>query len=254
MSAEEDYVVEFFSRVGINAQKIPESNEKSPDFLIEYNGVKILVELKTKFDNQSLIKRRKEAFKNDQIFEYVTVGQRQNSISSSIEKAYRQLSNRKQKVGADFCYIFLLAAGMYSHAQFEKIEATLYGLKHIITTGFDQPIIKKCYYYTFNEFYRFKDILDGAFVVGGGSVFLYLNDRSLQYPATKNSLFVKRFLPAVIDPQQEEAENLAYVITENIDRKNEDKLKDHLKEKYQLANVITFDWPYFAATSKLLIE
>ena len=145
-------------------------------------------------------------------------GKEKQSISSAIEKAYKQLLNRKKKIGADFCYIFLLAAGHYTSAQIRQFEATLYGSKEILSIEHGTPEPKTCYYYTFSDFYRYKEVLDGAFILGENFGRLCLNDQSEQYPSTKESSFVKTFLPGVLDPLQLEAEGKAYSITENINR------------------------------------
>ena len=44
---------------GFNVQKIPECGVKTPDFLAEHSGERLLIELKTKMDDQEeLLKKQ----------------------------------------------------------------------------------------------------------------------------------------------------------------------------------------------------
>lgn len=253
VSAEEKHISDFFAEYGLQAHKIRESDEKSPDFYIEAHGAKILVELKTKFDDEELMKSREKAFAKDELFEYSTIWDRKNSISSAISKAYKQLSHRKKKIGADFCYVFLLATGNYTSAQLRQFESTLYGSKEILSSkhGSPEPQKKTCYYYTFSDFYRYKEVIDGAFILGKNFGRLCLNDQSVQYPSARESAFVKAFLPGVLDPQQLEEDGKAYSITESIDRRDKELLNEYLKSKYKLEKIIAFNWPQLTVISRI---
>ena len=55
--------MEFFSKYGFSIEKIPTSNEESPEFLVIDGNCKILVELKTKFDDKELLASQKAVLK-----------------------------------------------------------------------------------------------------------------------------------------------------------------------------------------------
>lgn len=252
MSLEEDCIIEFFDNFGMKAIKIKESIEESPDFFIEFGSEKILVELKTKIDDNELIKRREQAFENDELFERATVIARSNSISKRIRKAADQLSAYKQKLGADYCYVFLVANGEYQSEQIGKFKTSLYGDKDIIPMGadFDRGI-KKCYYYTNSDFFNNRKVLDGAFVLGGNFVCLCINSVSDNYENVIKSDFVEVFRPGVLNPIELEDEGSAYIMDAPIDRANETALKKYLCEKYSLNHIVPFNWPQFAITSRI---
>ena len=98
MNQVENQVIEFFSLYGISAEKIPESSEKTPDFLVKLAGCKILVELKTKIDSKELIEKREDAFKKGEMYEHTAVIARNNPISKRISTAYKQLKAQKKKI------------------------------------------------------------------------------------------------------------------------------------------------------------
>ena len=253
---EEDYVIDFFHSFGLQAVKIEESIDESPDFIIEYAGEKILIELKTKVDDKELIKARETAFENDVPYERATVIARSNPISKRIRKAADQLSSYKQKLKADHCFVFLLANGEYQSEQIGKFEASLYGDKDIIPMGddFDRGI-KKCYYYTNSDFFNNRMVLDGAFVLGRNGGRLCINSVSDNYESVTRSKFVERFRPGVLDPNELENKGSAFVMDALIDRSDEDALKKYLCEKYSLNHIVPFNWPQFTVTSKIdLIE
>lgn len=59
MNELESKVIEYLSRFSIVAEKIHESNNKTPDFLINQEE-KILIELKEKIDQDELYEKKKK--------------------------------------------------------------------------------------------------------------------------------------------------------------------------------------------------
>ena len=252
MSIEEDYVINFFSGYGLRAVKIPESSEESPDFLIECGDERILVELKTKVDNKDLIEKRERSFEKGEMFEKSTVIARNNAISKRIRKASDQLSTQKEKLEADYCYVFLLANGQYQSEQLGVFETSLYGDKHIIPMedDFDRGI-KKCFYYTNSDFFNNREVLDGAFILGGSFGRLCINSISSNYFEVVKSAFVDVFRPGVLDPVELEKKGEAYIADTAIDRSDDQALKAYLCEKYHLNKIVPFNWPQYAVTSRI---
>lgn len=255
MSREEDYIIDFFKVYDLKAEKIPESSEESPDFLIKLGYENILVELKTKIDSSDLIERREEAFEKGEAYARTTVIGRHNAISKRIRKASCQLKSQKNKLGADYCFVFLLANGVYQSEQLGIFETSLYGDKDIIPMGddFDKGV-KKCYYYTNSDFFNNREILDGAFILSGNFGRLCINSVSENYSNTIKSRFVETFRPGVLCPIEREGKGEAYVIDAPIDRSDENALNNYLCEKYNLNKVVPFNWPQVTVTSKVKVD
>ncbi len=254
MSREENYIIDFFKVYNLKAEKIPESSEESPDFFIELGDEKVLIELKTKIDSSDLIERREKAFEKGEAYERTAVIGRHNAVSKRIKKASGQLKSQKNKLGADYCYVFLLANGVYQSEQLGVFETSLYGDKDIIPMGddFDKGI-KKCYYYTNSDFFNNREILDGAFILGGEFGRLCINSVSENYSNVIKSRFVEAFRPGVLCPVERESKGEAYVIDTPIDRSDENALNSYLCKKYNLNKIVPFNWPLITVTSQIKV-
>lgn len=252
MNGEENYIIDFFKVYGLTAEKIPESSDESPDFLIDCGNEKILVELKTKIDSTELLDRRENAFESGEAYERAAVIARDNAISKRIRKAAGQLKAQKNRLGADYCFVFLFANGVYKSEQLGVFETSLYGDKDIIPMGddFDKGI-KKCYYYTNSDFFNNRSVLDGAFILGENFARLCMNSVSGNHRHAIQSQFVETFRPGVLCPKERESRGEAYIIDDPVDRSDEDALNSYLCKKYGLNKIVPFNWPQFTVTSRI---
>ena len=246
MNQNEKHIIDFFKTVGIYPEKIPVSSEKTPDFLIKHKEDNILIELKTKLDSDELIKKRENDFKKGETHEYITSISRDNPISNKIKKAYKQLKAQKKRYDADFCFIILLSAGYSKHTQFLKIETTLFGKKYIHPADEDSTIEgKEYFYFTNSDFNKYKDIIDGAFIIADQYCKLCINSLSANYPDFIKSDFVKTFHPYVIDPLVLEGKGEAFIVEGGVDRSDEHSVKKYICEKYGLKKIIAVDFPEY---------
>jgi len=255
MDKNEQVVIDFFSLFDLQAEKIPESEEKTPDFFLESNGKKILIELKTKLDDSNLLKKQEEVYRQSKIFEHIDVLERKNSISGRTKKAYKQLSKQKKVYNADFCFVSFLIRGQCLSNQYEQILSTLFGSKNIVLMGddFDNGI-KKCYYYSNSDFFNYKDILDGAFIIINNSYTLCINTHSVNYKELKKSEFLKLFNERVLDPLEQEVNGKAYILDSAIPRDDKNALNEYLCKKYGLKKIVPFDCSSFTFSSKIEIS
>ena len=249
----ENRIIEFFNRFDIRAEKIPESDEKTPDFFIEHKGDRILIELKSRFDSDELTEKRENDFKKGQIHEFNTMISRDNQTSNRVKDAYKQLKTQKKEYDADYCYIFLLASGFHPHTQFSKFEMNLYGIKEIMSVGDEiYKGHKKCFYYTHSDINRIRNIIDGAFIMMKDQFYrLCINNLSVNHHDSKESDFVKRFYPHVQDPLDQEGNGEAYIVEGDIDRSDEESVKSYISKRYGLKKFNAFDWPEFNATTQI---
>ena len=189
------------------------------------------------------------------MYEHTAVIARNNPISKRISTAYKQLKAQKKKYDADYCYVFLLAAGFHQSVQLSKFETTLYGDKDIIPMGDEfHKGIKKCFYFTDSDFYQYKDTIDGALVLGGEFSRLCINNLSVNYPDSKESNFVKAFHPNVLDPLDLEKIGEAYIVEGEINRSDDQAVTRYICEKYGLKKIVPFYWPQYDYTSQIKIK
>ncbi len=254
MLEDEDLVIAIFDFFGFKAEKIPESNEKSPDFIIETDSKRILIELKTKYDSREFNKKRNNSLSSNGIFEHRDVLNRSNTMSRIIKDGYKQLKERKVKERADECYLFLLASEPFAYNKFEQFYSTVYGLKFIICLGESAPPPRNCFYYSFNDFYRFRDIIDGAIISDGKKLKFCINTFSPRYKYVNENTFINSFNPGIVDPMHMEKNGEAFVLDSDIDRRNIDELNVFLEKKYDLEKVAKGNLPSITIESTISIE
>jgi hypothetical protein len=106
----ESKVKDWFSKHGYEINKIPESNEESPDFLIADETSTYLLELKTKFPSKEEIDERRQILSSGELHNVDEIIIFQKGLSKIISKAKNQLKNYKK--GEDVLrLVWLLSAG-----------------------------------------------------------------------------------------------------------------------------------------------
>jgi hypothetical protein len=246
MSNLEDYVIEYLENFSVVAEKIPESNEKTPDFLIEQEET-VLIELKEKSDSEDKHKEQKEVLDNNSVYEHITTTGHNNRISGVITGGMKQLENKKSKHDCDFCLLFFVANGVAPGSQAEQIQATLYGKKNVIDFDSQSSVSISCYYAYFSDFFRYKKTLDGAFLASKGRVILLLNDQSPNFQKLKDSSFIKKFQGkiSIIDPVELERDNQIYIADFDADRKDEALITSLVFNKYKIKKGLLIDFPNY---------
>jgi len=237
MNKYEEIVVKFFDSINMKAEKIAEYDEKTPDFLLaDYE--KILVELKVKLDTKDDHKEMAKILADNDVFSNTEKIKYTGKIANIIKLAVKQLKSQKQITDSKFCFLFIIADGISPTSQLKQLEMTLYGAKAVSESSSVQT--KYCYYFGESQFFRYRNILDGVFVgnLAAGKVSLFLNNLSENYNELLNSSFLNalRKCVPIIDPVELEHGGQIYMITENIDRKNENLVQQHLFSKYEIEN------------------
>ena len=240
----EKYVETFFEAAKLKAKKIPESNEKTPDFLIS-DEVNILVELKEKRDDEKDLSKRQCSFDEDEIFEHVQGLGYRNRLSGIIGGASKQLKSQKINTDSTFCFIFVVMNGISPNAQISQFSSTLYGKKNVLNATSSSGPYTECYYFTHSEFYKHADIIDGAFLVKSGHLELLINDKSPRYKDVINSKFVSRFQGYITDPIELEASGKIFYNDSTISRKDEEAVKSYIFDKYRIQRGFAFDFPHY---------
>lgn len=243
-SKEEKFIKQVFNHFGYNLKKVDESETKSPDFLTSDKGFTILLELKTKNENGDILDARKKALDDGEIYSKSTSLARNNNISKLVQKAAKQLSAKKDIVGADFCFVILHANGVASSYHLSQFEASIYGSVNLITYTSPSEPLKPCYYFYNSDFFNHRDIIDGAFLVGENNLQFCLNDLSPRYELVKQSGIFALFESGTIDPVEKENSGKAYSVRAAIDRSSENTLLEHIIEKYALKNATPFNFAH----------
>lgn len=231
----EKEVIEFFERLSMSIKKIPESSEKTPDFLID-SFERVLIELKAKFDSKELQLEQKQALDKGDVFQHGELTGYTGKIAKIISEGNSQLKRQKDATESQFCFLFIIASGVTASTQVKQFISTFYGCMPIIDFASKSYQAKNCYYFTESQFFRFRNSLDGAFIVNvdSGQTQFILNDQSINYSLLKRSKFLEqcgRHIP-VIDPIEMEAQGHIYIADCEINRNQMQDIKSYVFEKY----------------------
>lgn len=253
MNELEAKVIEYLSQFSVVANKIEESNEKTPDFLVDQEE-RILIELKEKLDREDIHERKEEKLAQGEVFEYINTMGYRNRLAGVVGGGIEQLLAQKSNTDSEFCFLFIVASGVSPSNQLEKIASTLYGKKSVVDFDSDSgsQYAKSCYYAYHSEFYKHKEIIDGVFVATD-YVYLLLNDKSPNYSRLKNSKFLSKLINGIhiTDPIEQEKSGKAFIADCDIGRGNQDKIKEYVFEKYGIQRGLLIDFPHIIMQSRV---
>ncbi|HAS6364255.1 TPA: hypothetical protein RQJ98_004576 [Vibrio vulnificus] len=243
----ENEVIEYFKKFSVEARKIAESDEKTPDFLIEQEEV-VLIELKEKSDDEALHQREQKELAEGGVFEHVGTTGYRNRISGVIGNGIKQLKAQKENTKSDFCLLFIVANGVAQGTQAEQIISTLYGRKHIIDFESQSSEASSCYYAYHSEFFKHRNIIDGVFLITNRNVVLLVNDKSPNYTEFKASFFLSKFVGkiGIFDLVDLEAKENIMVADCDIPRSNEEAVKQYIFDKYSIERGMMLDFPHYS--------
>ena len=214
---------------GYSATKITEGDTKSPDFLVDGNGEKFLVELKTRLDDAETQNLIKKYLSLGEIAEFSDTTGRKNRLSRIICDAGDQLASLD--IDVDYKLVWLMAVGENQEMKKQQFKSTLYGISTIF--DLDSPHTFPCYYFQFSDFYRTKDIIDGAIISTLSKAEFCLNTYSGRYLKLKQSFLAKKFDKACCDPFDEEKDERAMIVDSDVDRRDKSKVLKYLNNKYK---------------------
>lgn len=230
MTPEEKKVVDFLTQsLALNFEVLDTiEGQKTPDFITTHDGERYLLELKSSFESDEAVKAKKLAFEQGEIYQKHEVIQPINKNSRNFNNAYKQLKNRKESESAKYCLYIINLTNTDGSYQEQTVFANLLGAANVLTDG----DCSTCLYYHESEFYKRRDLIDGAIIVKRDSnPILILNDYSENYASLKENSFTSLF-GEVCDPLVMEQSPGIISIREGIDRKDRAALRSYLERKY----------------------
>ena len=205
---------------GAVVQQVRTSAVEESDWLADFAGYRILVEEKDKFDDPEGAQERDEALRSGGVHGQSVPLKYDNRISGVIRKAAGQLASSAAKIAHDARIVWFTGVGFDAEAKHFQFMSTAYGSTRIIEL--DSPGLRECYFFRNSDFYRYRDIVDGAvasFLTGEMlTMKLCLNPLSANYSSLKQSPFASKFVHGKIDPLEEEKRGEAYVVDGSVDR------------------------------------
>lgn len=219
--------------LGLNLEKIPEGERKTPDLRGSDGTADFLVEVKSKFDGIEIQTKREKAQYTGEILEESHAVIRQNVIAGIFRQAAEQLATASE---FELRLIVFNGCGHHSDVQIEQAEATFYGSVQVYDLDSSESF--NCYFFSYNECYPLKNEVDALFVMTDSKAKLCLNPFSPRYRKLQETDFYQRIHPHVNDPLVEEEQGAALIVNGEIDRSDKNKVLHHLQEKYKRPRLI----------------
>lgn len=231
--------------IGCLVEKIPETDEKTPDFFVTLECDQYLIELKAKEANPEQIRERDEQLDAGEIYEEFEPVLRQNRLSGIVRDATGQLDSHNHD--GIFRLAWFMAIGHNASAKMHQFESTLYGSTTLVDWS-ENGTAGDCYYFYNSDFHRYRQSLDGAIVSTQQELKLCLNNYSPRYENLKASSLVRAFANGVCDPVQREEAGEAYIVDSEVDRNNLQDVLDYLRRKYKQERLTNMTMNHMSAT------
>lgn len=230
--------------LGFEVTKIPVDNDsEAADWKASIDGETLLVEEKTKFEDEAEIAKRAAAYKAGEPYASHIPLTRNNRLSGISRKAAGQLAASATVIPHQFRFVWFTATGHHHEAKARQYVATLYGSTGIIERG-KMNRIRKCYFFRNSDFYQYRESIDAAVVaeMDGRDLtfYLYLNPLSDRYPQLAISK-VRAAFKGVIDPCEDERESGAFIVDGDVDRARENDVLEYVREKYGTDYLMNMD-------------
>ncbi|NIA10328.1 MAG: hypothetical protein GWP10_11530 [Nitrospiraceae bacterium] len=233
---DKSFVLSFLRNGGFQVNPIPElSNHKTPDLSIALPERGVLVEVKSKEDDQQLRGLLKSP-KGTSLSYNVSV------IETVLRNGYRQLRDFPDRDDSDFTLIWFIARkiGGVTILVGPAVMPILYGIESLegktVDGNFFGPT--SCYFFYESFFFKRKD-LDGIVLHDDRSVQLCLNPfspRHNTFNSTKVAAFFREFY-SVVNPRQLEAARKCFIADCKGSRQDTNGIVRYLKSKYGIGRI-----------------
>lgn len=248
---------EFLLCLGFEVEKLPEpENRKEADFLCKFGNASFLIEAKLKTDNHEALNEQHSVLSKGGVYVFEDqLGSYKQVTNSTLPQAIKQLQESKKHHICDFSFVLLLCYGINHITKKDKSIDQIFG-RTFIMDGSDQKNNRHCYYYKRNDFYRYRDDLDGA-IIGNiddhGNIFfdICLNTYSKNYDSLRVNALIEKYPHNILDPKEEHNLGRCYLPDEGIPCVQSQseynpvvipEMLMHLRKKYNRPNLINLDF------------
>lgn len=237
---------------GISVEEIPTSareQRKEADFLATFDGVRVLIEEKTKAEDPARAAARESRHREGLLHVETLPSVRDETVSGVVRHATRQLKS-SSRLPHEFRLLWSTATGPTAQGKYEQFMATIYGRTNVLemnVAGY-----RRCYFFRQGDFYRRAGVLDGAVAAYADgkstSVRFCLNPLSDNFERLRQSPFLRPFGTAVENPIELEARGTAFILDTDLDRGAEGPLLAYLQQKYKTGPLMKIDLGYTRAS------
>lgn len=230
---------------GLDCQDIPTSEgERRPDFKVtSLTGDTTIVELKAKGDDPAELGNEEVALQQGGIVSRSVPLDRRNTLSGIIEDGIEQLRSYSAPDASHV--LWLHSWGRDADLLRDRFRATLYGTTNIFDLNGSGT--RTGFFVDFNDFYRYRDVLDGAVLSTETQGQLCSNSLSQRAKYFRESGFVAAFSKGLCDPENLEKRGEAYIADCDLDRRKRNEVMNYIRKKYGRDRLMDIDLSYHSA-------
>jgi hypothetical protein len=240
-----------FQSWGAHVEPLPTSTKEECDWLVTLENSTLIAEEKTKLEDAVAVEARLKTLRAGGVHGQSVPLKSNNRLSGIVKKAVGQLSSTAADVEHNLRVLWFTGTGFDGEAKHYQLMATLYGSTRVFELNGDGHH-RTCYFFRNSDFYRFRDVLDGAYVtyLTGNTLTmkLCLNPHSTKWQQLRDSPFAARLKNGLIDPFAEENEGAAYIVDGDVERSDEGAVMRYLHEKYGLKQAMNIDMGMMSAS------
>jgi len=238
---------------GAKVESIPTSSKEESDLIAQLDGVRLLIEEKTKFEDPERMEARNIALSSGSVHGSTHPLRQSNRISGIVRKASKQLSSTGADMAHDLKVLWFTGIGFDAEAKHFQFMSTLYGSTRILELN--KPHMRQCYFFRNSDFFRYREHFDGAVAayLNGNTVTVKpcLNPYSASWDALRDSPYARNFKLGLIDPVAEESRGEAYIADTDIPRTDEHAMLCFLEKKYGLKMAQNMDMSMASAVVRV---
>jgi hypothetical protein len=243
--SQETFITQVLEHWGLTVTKIPEQQEKTPDFLAVAGESSYLIELKTKSPNPDILNQREAALNTGELFEEHIPMLPRNRFSGVIRSATDQLASYNADDAIQLIWVH--CEGHSAKTQMDQFEITLYGSTSLVDFS-ENGTMGDCYFFSNSDFYRYKHILDGAILSTPEEAKICLNPLSENYEKFQESFLCTSLHEGICDPYAREKEGVAYIVDGAVDRTDKNSVLSFLRNKYGQDKLMDMTMNHMSAT------
>jgi len=231
----------------LSVEKIPECEQRTPDYHAYAEGEDYLIEVKEKESNPDMQQGREEAFAAGELFEIAQSIEPQTVLSNIVRSGKQQITSFADN-DATYRIIWIHCKGLGYEATREQIVAGIYGAETLVDWGGEEAFSGLCYYFSESLFFRYRNDIDAVIIsCRNGEVQMCLNDHSARYDALKSSSLATNLGDGLHDPQKNVEEGCAFMVDASIDRGNKGAVLEYLKNKYNTEQLMVMKMKHIEA-------
>ncbi len=215
--------------MGFNVEAIPETNEKRADLLASDAEARYIIEIKHKFEDQSLAREDAARMARGEVVTRSESTGHRKRIIAILKHGRKQLDATPAARDA-FRLLWFFTDGADHDLLQDQAYSTFYGRVYLVPKEPPESEDKECFYFDYSAACSMPSV-DGMILANNSGLLLCLNEHSERYADFRETSLCQQFAAekAVIDPVVLRANGKILACTSTGPRKDDNELLDELR-------------------------